>query len=72
MVRVPVTCPSCHSDPVIKGGHTETGKPRYRCPQAHCPHRSFVLEPAANGRLPQGKEHSIDRALNGSGAQGER
>jgi transposase-like protein len=67
MVLVPVTCPYCHSDQVIKGGQTETGKQRYRCQQTNCPHRSFVLEPAYNGRLPRVKEQIIDMALNGSG-----
>jgi transposase-like protein len=67
MVLVPVTCPYCHSDQVIKGGHTETGKQRYRCQQTNGPYRSFVLEPAYNGRLPHVKEQIIDRALHGSG-----
>jgi transposase-like protein len=67
MARVPVLCPSGHSDQVIKGGHTETGQQRYRCQQTNCPHRSFVLEPAYHGRLPHVKEQSIARALNGSG-----
>jgi transposase-like protein len=66
-----LTCPYCHSDQVIKGGHTETGKQRYRCQQTTCSHCSFVLEPAYNGRLPHVKEQIIDMALNGSGAQGE-
>ena len=34
MVLVPVTCPYCQSDQVIKGGKTETGKQRYRCQQS--------------------------------------
>src|SRR5262245_60526671 len=67
MILVPVTCPYCHSDQVIKGGHTETGKQRYRCQQTTCAHRAFVLAPAYNGRLPQIKEQIIDMALNGSG-----
>jgi transposase-like protein len=67
MVLVPVTCPYCQSDQVIKGGQTETGKQRYRCQQTNCAHRSFVLEPAYNGRLPQVKEQIIEMALNGSG-----
>jgi transposase-like protein len=71
MGLVPVTCPSCHNAQVIKGGHTETGKQRSRCQQTHGPPRFFVLEPAYHGRLPQVKEHLIDMALNGSGAQGE-
>ena len=48
-------------------GQTETGKQRYRCQRTNCPHRSFVLEPVYNGRLPQVKEQIIDMALNGSG-----
>ena len=67
MVLMPILCPHCHSDQVIKGGQIETGKQRYRCQQTTCAHRSFVLEPAYNGRLPQIKEHIIDLALNGSG-----
>ena len=67
MVLVPVACPYCQGDQVIKGGKTETGKQRYRCQQPHCSHRSFVLKPAYNGRLPQVKEQIIDMALNGSG-----
>ena len=67
MVLVPVTCPYCHSAQGIKGGQTETGKQRYRCPQPTCAHRSFVLEPAYNGHLPQVKEQISDMALNGSG-----
>jgi transposase-like protein len=67
MVLVPVTCPYCQSNQIIKGGKTETGKQRYRYQQTTCSHRSFVLEPAYNGRLPQVKEQIIDMALNGSG-----
>ena len=67
MVLVPVTCPYGHSDQIIKGGHTETGKQRYRCPQTTGPHRACVLEPAYTGRLPQGKAQLIALALNGSG-----
>jgi transposase-like protein len=67
MVLVPVTCPYCHSAQVIKGGTTETGKQRYRCQQIDCSYRSFVLDPAYKGRLPQIKEQILDMALNGSG-----
>jgi len=67
MILIPVLCPHCQSHQVIKGGKTETGKQRYRCQQTDCSHRSFVLDPAYNGRLPQIKEQVIDMALNGSG-----
>jgi hypothetical protein len=67
MVRVPVTCPYGHSDQVLHGGHTETGPQRSRGQQTTCAHRSFVLEPADNGRLPQVKDHMSAMALNGRG-----
>ena len=54
---------SCHQ------GTTETGKQCYRCQQDDCYHRSFVLDPAYNGRLPQIKEQIINMVLNGSGIQ---
>ena len=65
MVLIPLLCPHCRSDQVIKGGKTETGKQRYRCQQTDCSHRSFVLDPAYNGRLPHIKAQMIDMALNG-------
>jgi transposase-like protein len=52
---------------VIKGGKTDTEKQRYRCQNAHCPHRSFLLDPAYKGRLPAIKQQVIDMSLNGSG-----
>jgi len=31
MILIPVQCPHCHSDHVIKDGITKAGKPRYKC-----------------------------------------
>jgi transposase-like protein len=67
MVLIPVRCPYCHSDDIIKGGKTDTGKQRYRCQNAACPHRSFLLNPAYKGRLPEIKQQIVDMGLNGSG-----
>jgi transposase-like protein len=66
MVLIPVRCPYCHSDDIIKGGKTDTGKQRYRCQNAACPHRSFLLNPAYKGRLPEIKQQIVDMGLNGS------
>jgi transposase-like protein len=30
MVLIPVLCPLCHSDHVIKGGKTQAGQQRYK------------------------------------------
>jgi transposase-like protein len=67
MVRIPVRCPYCQSDHVIKGGKTDPGKQRYRCQQPACLHRSFLLAPAYKGRLPQIKQQVIAMSLNGGG-----
>jgi insertion element IS1 protein InsB len=67
MVLIPVQCPQCHSDQVIKGGMTKAGKQRYRCQNLNCPRYSFVLDPTYLGHLPEVKEQIIDMALNGSG-----
>ncbi len=41
MVLIPVLCPHCQSDHVIKGGKTKAGTQRYRCQSPDCPHYSW-------------------------------
>jgi transposase-like protein len=41
MVLIPVRCPQCHSDQVIKGGVTKADKQRYRCQNSSCPRYSY-------------------------------
>jgi transposase-like protein len=41
MVLIPVLCPHCQSDQVIKGGKTKTGQQRYKCQNEDCLHYSF-------------------------------
>ena len=67
MVRMPGLCPHCHSDHVIKGGKTKTGKPRYTCAPPDCPRYALQLALTYTGRLPAIKEHIVDMRLNGSG-----
>jgi transposase-like protein len=67
MVLIPVHCPHCHSDHVIKGGKTKAGQQRYKCQNADCPRYSFLLNPAYKGRLPEIKQQVIEMSLNGSG-----
>ncbi len=67
MVRIPVLCPHCHSDQVIKGGKTKAGHQRYKCQNAHCPHYAFQLDLIYKGRAPAIKEQIVDMSLNGSG-----
>jgi transposase-like protein len=67
MVLIPVLCPHCQSDAVIKGGKTKAGIQRYKCLNATCPHYSFQLDLLYKGRCPAIKEQIVDMALNGSG-----
>jgi transposase-like protein len=44
MVLIPVLCPHCPSDHIIKGGKTKAGQQRYKCQNTACPHYSFQLD----------------------------
>lgn len=67
MVLMPVLCPHCHSDQVIKGGQTKAGQQRYKCQNVDCPQYSFQLDLLYQGRSPAIKAQIVDMALNGSG-----
>ena len=67
MVLIPVRCPHCGHDQVVKRGRTENGKQRYLCQQPECPVKTFILAYDYNGYLPEVKQLIIDMALNGSG-----
>ena len=67
MALIPVRCPHCHSDTIIKGGKTKAGIQRYKCLNATCPCYSFQLDLIYKGRCPEIQEQIVDMALNGSG-----
>jgi transposase-like protein len=67
MVLIPVLCPHCHSDQVIKGGKTKAGQQRYRCQHTACPRYSFQLDLLYKGRAPALKEQIVAMSRNGSG-----
>ena len=67
MVLIPVRCPHCQSDAIIKGGTTKAGTQRYKCLNTTCSHYSFQLDLIYKGRYPAIKEQIVDMALNGSG-----
>ena len=69
MVLMPVLCPYCQGDRVVKRGKTDTRKQRYRCQNPDCSRASFLLDPAYKGRLPDIKQQVIDMSLNGSGVR---
>jgi insertion element IS1 protein InsB len=67
MDLVPVCCPLCRDANVVKRCKTEQGKQRYLCLNDECPKRTFIMDYAYNGLLPDVKVQIIDMALNGSG-----
>lgn len=67
MVLIPVCCPHCDSDQVVKRGKTENNKQRYYCQNSDCPEKTFILDYQYQGRLLEVKKQIIDMALNGSG-----
>ena len=69
MVLIPVRCPHCDTDQVVKRGKTETGKQRYLCQNEACRHRTFIRDYSYRACLPEVKQQIIDMALNGSGVR---
>ena len=67
MVLIPVRCPHCDSDQVVKRGKTENAKQRYLCQQPECLAQTFILDYDYHGYLPEVKQQIIYMALNGSG-----
>ena len=69
MVFIPVRCPHCDTEQVVKRGKTDTGKQRYLCQNDECPHRTFILDYSYRAYLPEVKQQIIDMAMNGSGVR---
>jgi hypothetical protein len=44
VVLIPVLCPHCASDQVVKRGKTENGKQRYLCQNKACATKTFILD----------------------------
>lgn len=67
MVFLPVRCPGCGQDKIVKRGKTENGKQRYLCQDAECSTRTFILDYTYNAYAYEVKYKIIDMAMNGSG-----
>ena len=44
MVLIPVHCPYCETEQLVKRGKTETRKQRYLCQNDACAHRVFIRD----------------------------
>jgi insertion element IS1 protein InsB len=65
MVYVPVHCPHCHSQEVIKAGKQANGAQRYQCQNGQCKRRIFLLQD--RGRVPEVRRQVVEMTMNGSG-----
>ncbi len=67
MVLVPVCCPHCGRDHMVKRGQTANEKQRYLCRNPDCFAQTFILDYDDLGRIPTIKKQITEMALNGSG-----
>ena len=69
MAQVPVCCPVCGSENVVKNGKHKNGSRRFRCDNPDCERKYFQLDYAYNACKPGTKRQIIDMAMNGSGTR---
>jgi len=67
MVSVPVSCPNCGSEKIVRRGGGDDGKQRYLCRNEDCGTKSLMLNYAYNGVKLDVRESIIRMTLNGSG-----
>jgi insertion element IS1 protein InsB len=67
MAVIPVRCPACDGDTVVKRGKTARGQQRYLCQHEDCSYRTFLLDYTNRGYLLSVKRQIIDLTMNGSG-----
>ena len=69
MTVIPVRCPSCDGDTVVKRGNTDRSKQRYLCQNEACSYHTFLVDYTNRGYLPSVKRQIIDLTMNGSGVR---
>ncbi len=69
MTLLPVHCPQCATNHVVKRGKTSHENQRSLCQHEACPQQTFLLEYRHRGRLPQVTQQIVAMALNGSGSR---
>jgi len=61
-----IVCPDCGSNHIMKAGRSASGVQRYRCDNAECTTKSFMLEYRYRAYEPGIKAQLVDMAINGS------
>jgi len=67
MITQVLHCPYCQGTDIVRHGTTPEGKQRYRCRACPDRGRTFLLEYAYAGHLPNVKRQIVDMAMNASG-----
>jgi transposase-like protein len=67
MTSVPVTCPNCGSEKVVRRGKSEDGKQRYLCRNENCKTKSFMTDYSYNGRKSEVRKKIVEMSLSGNG-----
>jgi len=61
-----IVCPDCGNNHIMKAGRSASGVQRYRCDNAECTTKSFMLEYRYRAYEPGIKAQLVDMAINGS------
>jgi len=62
-----ITCPKCGGNTIAKSGFSAHGVRRYRCRQADCPTKTFMLNYRYRAYEPGIKAQVVEMAINSSG-----
>jgi transposase-like protein len=69
MVMVPLTCPQCESEIVVKNGFYPNGKQRYMCNNKKCPRKIFMVSYTNKAYDPKIRKQIFEQTVNGSGTR---
>ena len=69
VVLIPIVCPQCGSENIVKNGHDANGKQRYVCNNAECPRKAFVIEYTYNAYKPEVQQAILNLTVNGNGTR---
>jgi transposase-like protein len=69
MVLVPLKCPFCGSEAIVKNGKTSSGKQRYLCNNEECIRRTFSENYTYKACDPKVKEQIYSMTVNGNGTR---
>ena len=67
MVLIPLLCPRCKSDDVVKNGNSKNEKQRYLCQNNVCNIKTFITDYEYRGCIADIKDRILDMTMNASG-----